>query len=43
MSDESLLEADKADGNTDLLDTSFNVKVTGIVSEINTSKGYVKS
>ena len=42
MSDESLLEADKADGNTDLLDTSFNVKVTGIVSEINTSKGYVK-
>ena len=42
MSDESLLEADKADGNTELLDTSFNVKVTGIVSEINTSKGYVK-
>lgn len=42
MSDESFIEADKADGNTDLLDTSFNVKVTGIVSEINTSKGYVK-
>ena len=42
MSDENFIEADKEDGNTDLLDTSFNVKVTGIVSEINTSKGYVK-
>ena len=42
MSDESFIEADKADGKTDLLDTSFNVKVTGIVSEIDTNKGYVK-
>ena len=42
MSDESIIEADKADGSTDLMDTSFNVKVTGIVSEINTNKGYVK-
>lgn len=42
MSDESFIEADKADGFTDILDTSFNVKVTGIISEINTNKGYVK-
>ena len=42
MSDESFIEADKADGSTDILDTSFNVKVTGIISEINTNKGYVK-
>ena len=42
MSDESIIEADKANGSTDLMDTSFNVKVTGIVSEINTNKGYVK-
>ena len=42
MSDESIIEADKTDGSTDLMDTSFNVKVTGIVSEINSNKGYVK-
>ena len=42
MQDESFIEAEKADGKTDLLDTSFNVKVAGIVSKINTSKGYVK-
>ncbi len=42
MRDESFIEADRTDGLTDLLDNSFNVKVTGIVSEINTSKGFVK-
>lgn len=42
MKDENFIEADKEDGFTDLIDTTFNVKATGIVSEINTSKGYVK-
>ena len=42
MRDENFIEADRTDGQTDLLDTTFTVKVTGIVSEINTDKGYVK-
>ncbi len=42
MSEEGFIEAEKKDGQTDLIDTSFNVKITGIVSEINTNKGYVK-
>ena len=42
MKDENFIEADREDGLTDLLDSNFEVKVTGIVSEINTSDGYVK-
>ena len=42
MRDESFIQADKKDGLTDLIDTNFNIKVTGVISEINTSKGYVK-
>lgn len=42
MKEENFIEADKEDGNTDLIDSSLEVKVTGIVSEINTSKGYLK-
>lgn len=42
MKDENFIEADREDGETDLLNTNFEVKVTGIVSEINSSDGYVK-
>ncbi len=42
MKDENFIEAEREDGLTDLMDTDFNIKVTGIVSEINTNKGYVK-
>ena len=28
--------------NSDLIDTEFNVKLTGVVSELNTDKGYMK-
>lgn len=42
MKDENFIEADKEDGNTDLLDSNLNIKVTGIVSEINSSKGFIK-
>ena len=42
MKDENFIEADKEDGYTDLLNTNFEVKATGIVSEINSSKGYLK-
>ncbi len=40
--DEGFIEMTKADGTTNILDTNFAVKVTGIVSEINTTLGYVK-
>lgn len=39
---EGFIEAEKQNGETDLLNTSFEVKVSGIVSEINTKLGYVK-
>lgn len=42
MKDENFIEADKENGYTDLIDTSFNIKATGIVSEINADKGYIK-
>ena len=42
MKDENFIEADREDGLTDLLDSNFQVKVSGIVSEINTTNGYVK-
>ena len=42
MKEENFIEADRQDGLTDLMDTSFSIKASGIVSEINTDKGYVK-
>ena len=42
LKDEGIIEADKEDGKTDLLDTNFEVKVTGIVSEVNEKNGFVK-
>lgn len=42
MRDENFIEADKEDGYTDLLNTNFEVKASGIVSEINTKDGYLK-
>ena len=42
MNEEGFIEADRADGNTDLIDANFEVKATGIVSEINTKSGYIK-
>lgn len=42
MQDENFIQADREDGLSDLMDTSFNIKVTGIISEINTSDGYLK-
>ncbi len=41
-SEEGFIEAQREDGETDLIDTLFNVKVTGIISEINTNLGYIK-
>lgn len=42
MKDENFIEAYREDGKTDLLNNNFEVKVTGIVSEINGTNGYVK-
>ena len=42
MNEEGFIEADRADGDTDLIDANFEVKATGIVSEINTKSGYIK-
>lgn len=42
MKEENFIEADKEDGMTDLIDSNLEVKATGIVSEINTTKGYLK-
>lgn len=42
MKEENFIEGDREDGQTDLMDTTFSIKATGIVSEINTDKGYVK-
>ena len=42
LKDEGFLEADKEDGKTDLLDANFEVKTTGIVSEVNEKNGFVK-
>ena len=38
LSSEGFIEAEKEDGQYDLLDTNFSVKTSGIVSEINTDK-----
>ena len=39
---EGFIEAEKEDGQTDILNTIFEVKVSGIISEINTKLGYLK-
>ncbi len=41
-SSEGFIEAEKSDGQTDLLNNLFEVKTTGIISEINTKQGYIK-
>ncbi len=41
LKEEAFIEADK-DTQTDLMDSNFTVKATGIVSEINSKLGYVK-
>jgi len=41
-SDAGFIEAEKDDGTSDLLDTSFVTKVTGIVSSVNIEEGYIK-
>lgn len=42
LKEEGFIEADKSLAETDLIDTNFEVKTTGIVSEINSKLGYVK-
>ena len=42
LSSEGFIEAEKEDGQYDLLDTNFSVKTSGIVSEINSKLGFVK-
>ena len=36
------IQAENSDGQSELLDRNFAVKVTGIVSEINTNKNYIR-
>lgn len=36
------IEAQKEDGQSDLLDRNFNIKASGIVSEINEDKNYIR-
>ena len=36
------MQAQKEDGQSDLLDRNFNVKATGIVSQINEEKNYIR-
>lgn len=42
LKEEGFIEADKSLAETDLIDTNFEVKTTGMVSEINSKLGYVK-
>ena len=42
MQEENIIQADRQDGLSDLMNTSFDIKVTGIISEINTKTGYLK-
>ena len=42
VKDADILLADTTSANTDLLDSNFNVKLTGVLSEINVNKGYLK-
>ena len=36
------LQAEKSDGQSDLLDRNFAVRITGMISEINTTKNYIR-
>ena len=42
LSSEGFIEAEREDGQCDLLDTNFTVKTSGMVSEINSKLGFVK-
>lgn len=42
MSKEGFIEADREDGKTDLMNTEFQIKCTGIVSEINDTNSFIK-
>lgn len=42
LKDEGIIEADREDGKTDLLDANFEVKTSGIVSEVNNKNGFIK-
>jgi len=42
LKEEGFIEADKSLAETDLIDTNFEVKTTGMVSEINSKFGYIK-
>ncbi len=42
LKEEGFIEADKSLAETELIDTNFEVKGTGIVSEINSKLGYIK-
>lgn len=42
FSDEGFIKAEKEDGTSDLIGTDFEVKVNGLVSEINIKKSYIK-
>lgn len=42
MKDENFIKAEREDFKTDLIDNNLSVKVTGTISEINSSKGYIK-
>lgn len=42
LKEEGFIEADKSLAETDLIDTNFEVKTTGIVSEINSKLGFLK-
>ncbi len=41
-SKEGFIEAEKENGEMDLLDETFTIKTSGILSEINTNLGYIK-
>lgn len=42
MRDEGFIEAEKEDGNTALMNTTFEIKCEGTVSEINTNHSFIK-
>ncbi len=42
MKDEGFFEATREDGNVDILNSNYEVKVTGMISEINSKLGYIK-
>lgn len=42
LSEEGFFRAEKEDGTTDLIDMNFATKASGIVSEVNSSTGYIK-